>query len=184
LETSVTPAPIAEAGAALAGAGGLEAGATIRRAQFEQKLLETPTEIRDAAQHLAGAIDDQIRILNASKPNDEVGLTKHNAFVDFLEFVAGELRKLADALTRAIDTAACAPDQERMFLGTAGKITDRLQIAFSEWFEQNATNVAGYSIRIGLFGAAFAFLRTCGVDGDIATLASAILNKSIPKQKE
>jgi hypothetical protein len=154
-----------------------------RRAQFEQRLLETPAEIRDAAHDLAGAIEDQIHVLNASKPNEGDDVTKHNAFVDFLAYIAGELRKLAEALDRAIAAAASAPDQQRMFLGTAGKIADRLQIAFGDWFEQNATNVAGYSIRIGLFAAAFGFLRACGVDGDVATLASAILNKSIPEQK-
>jgi hypothetical protein len=60
---------------------------------FEQNLAERTEAIRDTARALAQVIEDQIGELNRSKPNDDDtgALTKHNAFVDFLKMVAGEL---------------------------------------------------------------------------------------------
>jgi hypothetical protein len=150
---------------------------------FERILIERPADIRDAARALETVIKEEIDRLNASTPNAPDDLAKHNTFVSFLEMVAAELRKLVDTLDRAIEAAKTSPEQEPMFLGRAGKIAKQLQIGFDEFLEKNRAHVAGYSVRVGLFAAAFTFLHACGVSGDVAGISSAILNASLPKQK-
>jgi hypothetical protein len=157
-------------------------GATGRRA-FERQLTERPADIRDAARALAEVVQGEIDRLNASTPNDPEELTRHNELVAFLGMVAGELRKLVDALSLAIEAAKTSPDQEPMFLGRAGQIAEQLQIGFDEFLEKNRAYVAGYLARAGLFAGVFAFLQACGVGAEAASIASAILNASLPKQK-
>ena len=93
--------------------------------------------------------------------------------------IARELDKLVDALDHAIQEGAKGSADQGMFLGEAKKIADQLKTGFYEWLEQHRANIAGYSIKIGLVGAAAMFLHTCGIDATIAGLAS-ILNASFP----
>jgi hypothetical protein len=149
------------------------------RVILESRLSDAPEDIRNAANALAGAVKAEIDRLNASKPNDPDELAKHDAFVGFLEMVASELQKLADALDRAL-AARTSPEKERVLLGKAAQIVDRLQLGFDEFFEENRKHIAGFTVRVGLFAAAFGFLHACGVSGDISAVTSAVLNASIP----
>lgn len=141
--------------------------------RFESRLSERPADIRDATRSLVAAINDQIEQLNASMPNDE-SLTIHNDFVTFLEMIADGLSKLADALDLALGDDATKP-VEPMFLGTAGKIVEKLKSGLFEYLDKEGANLAGFSIKIGLVAAGYKFLHACGVEGDVAAIVSGIL---------
>ena len=152
----------------LTGAGDLRAdarvvaavGDTRRRFDLGQQLSDRPAEIRDAARTLAQAVKDQIAELREARRND----TDTGKFTEFLEMIARELDKLVDALDHAIQEGAKGSADQGMFLGEAKKIADQLKTGFYEWLEQHRANIAGYSIKIGLVGAAAMFLHTCGID--------------------
>jgi hypothetical protein len=158
--------------AALAGAGSLAANiSTVSpvqvdlRARFEQKLLQSPEEIRDAARALTEAIQDQIERLRSRNDDDT------RDFIDFLEMLARGLSQLADALDQAL---AATPDQQPIFLGTAGKIAEQLKIGLFEYLEKDRAKIAGRSITIGLAVAGGWFLHKCGVDAAVAGTIKAI----------
>ena len=147
---------------------------------LDQKLAQDPASIRDAVRDLVKAVQEQINHLNASKPNDPEGLTRHDNFVAFLETLARGLSELADALDQAI---AAPADQQPMFLGMAGQITRQLKTGLEEFVEKNRTYIAGYTVRIGLVAAAFKLLCFFGLGADAAGLASTLLSVSIPGKK-
>lgn len=101
-------------------------------------------------------------------------LTIHNDFVAFLEMIADGLSKLADALDLALGDDATKP-VEPMFLGTAGKIVEKLKSGLFEYLDKEGANLAGFSIKIGLVAAGYKFLHACGVEGDVAAIVSGIL---------
>jgi len=101
----------------------------IAEGAFERRAAENPGNIRDAARALARAIADQVADLNASKPNDE-RLAKHLELIAFLEWVAVELGKLADALDKAIAAGRATGPPEPIFRAKAGEIAGHLNIGF------------------------------------------------------
>jgi hypothetical protein len=175
--------------AELGGRGELTARASvIPQGSFQRKFSEQPANIGIAAKRLASAIRDQLQEWNASKPNDEAGLTRHNELVAFLETVAAELDKLADMLDRAAAASAAGSPEEPVFLGKAAEIAEHLNAGFMGFLEKNREHVAGYTIRLGLVLAGFGFLHVIGVGDAAATIATTILNASFPsgndKQKK
>jgi hypothetical protein len=137
-------------------------GDTRRWAQFEQQLSDHPAEIRDAARALAQAVRGQIAELREARRNDTAGL------IDFLEMIARELDRLAEALDRAIGSV----DQQGIFLGEAKKIADQLKTGLHEYLEQHRADIVGYSIKISLISAAAWFLHACGFD--LASIISVL----------
>jgi hypothetical protein len=153
-----------------------------QQVNIESRLLARPREVRDAAVILARALRDQIAEAQSYKPNDEEGLKKHSAFVDYLDKTANELDQLATTLNDALDGGS-ASSPNKIFIGKAEKIVTQLGIGFSEWLEANRANVAGYAVKVAVFAAGFSFLTAIGVDAAISTVLSGILSKSFPNEK-
>ena len=174
--------------AKVAGAGTLTVDATviptpaITRSTFELRLSDHPSDIRDAARTLAKAIADQIGKLQASKPNGEDDLKKHNEYVGFLEKLASGLKELADALDR-VATAKAKGASEPIFIGTAGKIAEQLSTDIKKWFEEHHTDSVDFFMSATVFAAGYDFLAACGVQGGVAAIVSGLLTKSFSKKK-
>jgi hypothetical protein len=146
-------------------------------------LSKRPTDIRDAARVLVKEIKDQVEQLQKSKPNDKEGLAKHNEFVAFLERITAGLTELADALDQAVSASPNGPP-EPIFLGKAARIAEQLNVGMMEWLEANRANVAGCTLRIGLIGAGYLFLNTCGLDGNIAAIVGGLVNRGFTSNKK
>jgi hypothetical protein len=142
---------------------------------FEQKLSAQPVAIRDSAYLLAQAVEDQVAEWKAAGRNDTDA-------IDFLDMIAGELRKLVEALDRAIEAAAQGLAEEGVFLGRAARIANTLKVGFDEFLERRRADIAGFAIKVGLAAAAYQFLRACGVD-DFAAIAT-IVTASFPQPKQ
>jgi hypothetical protein len=165
--TSIAAPPIV-----LQGEGGLSASAgvrhpTPRRFSFQQELSEQPTAIRDAARVLAQAVEDQAAEWRATGSNDSDA-------IEFLEWVAGELRKLVEALDRAVEAAAQGSAEQGVFVGRAAQIAKTLNIGLDEFLDRRRADIAGFGVKIGLVAAAYQFLHVCGVD-DLSTIASIVI---------
>jgi hypothetical protein len=134
---------------------------------------QDPAGIRTAARELITAVEDQLADLRGS--NDPTT----RDFIDFLETLAVGLNRLAEALDQAL---GAAPDQQQVFLGTAGKIAEQLKIGLLEFVEGHRATIAGYAIKIGLVGAGFNLLCTMGLGAEAAALASGLLGYKLPTE--
>jgi hypothetical protein len=155
-----------------------------RPAQIIDRLSNRPADIRDAALLLAGVIKSEIDRLNRTTPNGDE-LPKHKAFTSFLEIIADGLHKLADALDRSIEAAHKSPTQEKMFLGTAAKVVERLQVDVDDYVKNNPGRVGGCLVSLTFIAAATNFLHVFGVTPDVAAgIAAGILGaNSLTKKK-
>jgi hypothetical protein len=107
-------------------------------------------------------------VLNRTTPNGDE-LPRHKAFTSFLELIADGLQKVADALDRSIEAAAHrSPTQEKMFLGTAADIVERLQADVDDYVKNNPGRVGGCLVSLTLIAAATNFLHLFGVTPDVA----------------
>jgi hypothetical protein len=122
-----------------------------------------------AAREFVTAIEDQL-----------VDLRGHNDpptrdLIDFLEALAVGLKEIADALDQIL---GAPPDQQRLFLGTAGKIVDQL----IGYIEAHRTAIAGYTVKVGLVCAGYNFLHAMGLGDWAAALASGLLGYKLPTE--
>ena len=140
------------------------------RVIVERRLSGQTADVRDIARVLATQVRAEIVRLNAQKPNDET-LTKHNEFVDFLEMVAAGLAELDEALARV---------SEPMFLGKAGRIVERLNVAVAQWSEREGANAVNRAFNVGALCCTMWFLNSIGIQGDEALkiVASFILGRT------
>src|ERR1700730_8568856 len=90
-----------------------------------RRLSQQPVDIRDAARALSDELGAQVEELKRSKPNDAIGLAKHDSVVALFEKMALGLAELADALDGAINNSA-GGKPEPVFLGEAGEIARQL----------------------------------------------------------
>jgi hypothetical protein len=137
----------------------------------EQRLLEQPKHIRDAAHSLSREFIDQAAELKKSRPNDE-------DLVAFLEKMAEGLERLANALDQ------CVKSPEPIFLGKAAEIARQLSLGSMEWLEANRTNVTAQVVNLSLFGAGIAFVTWIGADSFQAGIIALLLRRLTPKTKK
>ncbi len=141
----------------------------------EQRLSERPADIGAAARALSKAIEDQIELLNASRPNDHEPQTRHDDFVAFLRQIADGLDQLADSIDRAI-AAGSAASPEPILLGKSAEIARKLSEVVTKGLDRNRAYIMDCSIKFSLAGAGYVFLHACGVDGYIAGFVAALMN--------
>lgn len=149
-----------------------DTAAIAAKVTFERRFSDRPAEIRDAARSLVKEINAQIEQL-ASKRNDPDPQIRAqtNDFVVFLEKIAAELDRFADALDQAIDPATNEV-KELILLGPAAKMAKVISGDVTEWFTQHHKEVVDYAIKFGFGIAAAKFAGLCGLD--LASIISFI----------
>jgi hypothetical protein len=150
---------------------------------IERRILEQPTDIRDAARGLSKELKSQVNELRQLRWNDPDRITQRDNLVALLQNMATGLANLADNLDQAISKAS-EGKPEPVFLGKAADVVRGLHLRLMAWLEENRTTVFDVPYRAGLFGAGIAFLHFIGADSTAAIGGLAYLLKSKASKKK
>jgi hypothetical protein len=138
------------------------------------RLSEHPGDIGDSARTFVREIKSQVEELR--KPASGDGrLPQQNELVNFLEGLAVRLDGLADAIDQALNAKTSSP--EPLFIGKAGQIGEQLSLGFMEYIKENRAEIAGWSLRFGLIGAAYLFFKACGLEGEFVAILRDLIKR-------
>jgi hypothetical protein len=73
---------------------------------------------------------------------------------------------------------------EAALLSEASKVARRLKEIVVDGLERNADYIIDCSVRFGVFGAGFLFLRECGVDSYLSGILSGLMNLGVKRRGE
>lgn len=151
--------------------------------QIELRLLEQPSDIRDAAYVLSEAFKAQAEELRRLKPNGEQDLERWASLLQFFESMDAQLHNLSEGLDRLIANARLA--EQPIFLGRAGDIAKQLELGLTEWLEENRTKVWDYPIKVAGYGLGFTVLTSIfGVPPNaVLTFVAGLLTGHVTKTK-
>lgn len=139
----------------------------------DSPIVRSPEATKTMAVSLTVLVSDEIKRLEAERPNDPDRLDLHNRYIDFLQSVALGLAEIAVA----INAAQSEPDASKKVARyeRASEIASQLGSSMMNWIAQNKDGLVHFSASVGLLGAGTAFLSFCGVPNMASFAASALL---------
>lgn len=144
-------------------------------ATITSQLSERPKEISESARTFVREIKYQVEELRKPASGDD-RLPQQNELIDFLERLSVGLTNLADAIDQALNVSKVG-SPEPLFRGKAGQIAEQLNLGLMEYLEKNRADLVGFSLKVGLMGAAYVFLKACGLEGEFFAFLRDLLLK-------
>ncbi len=126
--------------------------------------------LKDLSATLAKLARNEIAALDAERPNDPDAAARNRRFRDLIVMFAEGFERIALAITAAME----AP-HEPVLLGRVKVIVDEVGQQISQWFRDNAADVADFGIRLPTMVAGVAALGWAGANMTVATTAVAAL---------
>lgn len=140
---------------------------------IRQRISKQPVEIQNMARIFSFVIFDEIQRLDSEKPNDTDRLDQHNRYRGFLTTVADNLQKIAASVESAQSESESKKKEEN--ISQASSFVISLQKELNDWVDENSKMITDGGCRIGLIGAACAFLVLCGAPAVGALAISAAI---------
>ncbi len=129
-----------------------------------------PSKLVLLANSLALLARNEIKRLDAERPNDPARLAEYETQRDLLTIFADGFEQISASLTIALNKP-----EEPLLLGRAKEIADEIGKKVDAWWKKNGDEAVDWCLRIPAMGAGVAGLEVAGANMIVATSAVAAI---------